>query len=99
MDLLITHKDNITINEESLNQNDLKYKVQTKSERNIKQLNYKFKNVLLIFEQIFQFLNKDDINNLCICDKHIYQLYCNQIKKLKIYGKDYILNIPKLIIK
>ena len=48
---------------------------------------YNFKNVLsipLILDQIFQFMEKDDIKCLLLCSKKIYQLYCIQIKKLKI---------------
>ena len=48
---------------------------------------YNFKNVLsipLILDQIFKFIEKDDIKCLSLCSKKIYQLYCNQIKKLKI---------------
>ena len=29
---------------------------------------------------------KEDSENLFLCSKNIYQLYCNQIKKLKFYG-------------
>ena len=48
---------------------------------------YNFKNVLsipLILDQIFQFMEKADIKRLSLCFKKIYQLYCIQIKKLKI---------------
>ena len=48
---------------------------------------YNFKNVLsipLILDQINKFLKKDDIRCLSLCSKEIYQLYCNQISKLKI---------------
>ena len=48
---------------------------------------YNFKNVLsiqLILDQIFKFMEKDDIKCLSLCSKKIYQLYCIQIKKLKI---------------
>ena len=48
---------------------------------------YNFKNVFeipLILNQIFQFMEKDDIKGLSLCDKKIYQLYCEQVKKLKI---------------
>ena len=50
-------------------------------------IQYNFKNVLsipLILDQIFKFMEKGDINCLSLCSKKIYQLYCNQIKKLKI---------------
>ena len=50
---------------------------------------YNYKNVLsiaLILDKIFQFLKTADINCLILCSKKIYQLYCNQIKKLKIKG-------------
>ena len=48
---------------------------------------YNFKNALsipLILDQICKFLPKDDIRCLSLCSKKIYQLYCNQIKKLTI---------------
>ena len=48
---------------------------------------YNFKNVLsiqLIIDQIFKFMERDDIKCLSLCCKKIYHLYCNQIKKLKI---------------
>ena len=48
---------------------------------------YNFKNVFeikLILNQIFQFMEKDDIKGLSLCTKKIYQLYCEQVKKLKI---------------
>ena len=47
---------------------------------------YNFENVLaipIILDQIFKFLEKDDIKCLSLCSKKIYQLFCNQIKKLK----------------
>ena len=48
---------------------------------------YNFKNVLsipLILEQIYKFLENDDIRCLSLCYKKIYELYCNQIKKIKL---------------
>ena len=48
---------------------------------------YNFKNVLavpIILDQIFKFIEKDDIKCLSLCSKKIYQLFCIQIKKLKI---------------
>ena len=47
---------------------------------------YNFKNVLsipLILDQIFKFMEKDDIKCLSLCSKKIYNLYCIQIKKIK----------------
>ena len=49
--------------------------------------NYNFGKILsipIIFNQILQFLDKDNIKCLSKCNKKIYQLYCNKIKKLKI---------------
>ena len=46
-----------------------------------------FKNVFdtpLILERIFQFMEKDDIKCLSLSSKKLYQLYCKQVKKLKI---------------
>ena len=48
---------------------------------------YNFKNVLeipLILNQIFQFMETDDIKGLSLCNKKIHQFYCEQVKKLKI---------------
>ena len=39
----------------------------------------------LIFVQIFQFFDDYDKKNLFLCNKKFYQLYCNQITKLKIF--------------
>ena len=59
-------------------------------------IQYNFKNVLsipLILDQIFKFIEKDDIKCLSLCSKKIYQLYCNQIKKLKIKEEVEISNV------
>ena len=64
--------------------------------------NYNFENVLsipLILNQIYQFLNKDNIKFLFLCNKNIYLLYCNQIKKLKINKEAQIYNLQKIIDK
>ncbi len=48
---------------------------------------YNFKNLFsipLILDQIFQFMEKDDKKCLSMCSKKLYQLYCKQVKKLKI---------------
>ena len=63
---------------------------------------YNFKNVLsipLILDQIFKFIEKDDIKCLSLCSKKIYQLYCSQIKKLKIKKGVEISNILNKIDK
>ena len=39
----------------------------------------------LILDQLFQFLDDYDKKNLYLCNKKLYQLYCNQIVKLKIF--------------
>ena len=41
----------------------------------------------LILDQIFQFIDDNDKNNLYFCNKKSYQLYCDQITKLKINKK------------
>ena len=67
----------------SMNNIDLDLNKELKSSNN----QYNFKNVLsipLILAQLFKFLEKDDIKCFSMCSKKIYQLYCNQIKKLKI---------------
>ena len=46
-------------------------------------VNYSFENALsisLILNQIFQFLDKDNIKSLSLCNKKIYQFYCNLVK-------------------
>ena len=64
--------------------------------------NYNIENVLsipLILNQICQFLNKDNIKLLSLCNKNIYLLYCNQIKKLKVNKEAHIYNLQKIIDK
>ena len=64
--------------------------------------NYNLENILsreLILNLICQFLNKDNIELLSLCNKHIYLLYCKQIKKLKINKEALILNLQILIDK
>ena len=39
----------------------------------------------LIMEQIFQFIDEYNKKNVYLCNKKFYQLYCNKIKKLKIF--------------
>ena len=67
----------------SMNNIDLDLNKELKSSNN----QYNFKNVLsipLILDQIYKFLTKDNIRSLSLCSKKLYQLYCNQIKTLKI---------------
>ena len=67
----------------SMNTIDLNQNKESKYSNN----QYNFKNVFeipLIFDQIFQFMEKDDIKSLSLGTKKIYQLYCERIKKLKI---------------
>ena len=67
----------------SMNKVDLDKNRESKYSNN----QYNFRNVFdipLILNQIFQFMEKDDIKCLSMCCKKIYELYCNQIKKLKI---------------
>ena len=66
--------------------------------------NYNFKYALsipLIFNQICQFLNKDNIKLLSLCNKNIYLFYCKRIKKLKLKlnAKVKISNLQILIYK
>ena len=61
---------------------------------------YNFKNVLaiqIILDQIFKFIEKDEIKCLSLCSKKIYQLFCNQIKKLKKMLKYQMYQILSLI--
>ena len=64
--------------------------------------NYNFGSVLstpIILGQIFKFSDSKDIKNLSLCNKKIYLLYCDNVKSLKIYKEDNILNIIKLFKK
>ena len=94
---LITKKEkDISKNKELLNINEVK----NKKETTIKQFDYY--NVLripLILNQIFQFMNKYDIKNFCLCNKHIYQIYSDQNKKLKINRINDKLDFLKLLDK
>ena len=48
-------------------------------------INYSFENVLSIsLNQIFHFLDKDNIKSLTLCNKKIYQIYYSLVKKLNI---------------
>ena len=60
---------------------------------------YNFKNVFsiqLILAQIFQFIKKDDIKCLSMCSKKLFQLYCKQVKKLKIKNDIEKSNLEKI---
>ena len=60
---------------------------------------YDFKNVFsipLILDQIFQFMEKADIKCLSLCSKKLYELYCIQIKKIKIKEDIETLNISNI---
>ena len=64
--------------------------------------NYNFNNALsieLILNKIFQFLGKDKIKCLSLCNKKIYQIYCDQVKKLKINKEVENPNLKALIDK
>ena len=64
--------------------------------------NYNFEKALsvpLILNQIFKFLGKDSIKCLSLCNKKIYQLYCNQVKELRINKEADISNLLVLIDK
>ena len=67
----------------SMNKVDIELNRESKYSNN----QYNFKNVFaipLLLDQIFQFMEKDDIKCLSSCSKKIYQFYCEQVKKLKI---------------
>ena len=67
----------------SMNKVDLNQNRESKYSNN----QYNFKNIFeikLILNQIFQFMEKDDIKTLSLGAKKIYQFYCERIKKLKI---------------
>ena len=53
--------------------------------------NYSFNNALstpLILNQIFQFLDKEKVKSLSLCNKKIYQIYFSQVKNVQIKKKD-----------
>ena len=63
---------------------------------------YNFENnfsVLLILNQTFQFLDKDNIEYLALCNKKIYRLYCEQVIKIKINKEADKLNLQTIIYK
>ena len=69
--------------------------------KELKNFNYQydFKNVLsipLILDQIFKFIEKDDIKCLSLCSKKIYELYCIQTKRLIIKKSIGILNVSNI---
>ena len=73
-----------------------------KEELNYCKENYNFKYALsipIIINQIFHFLNKDNIKFFSLCNKNIYLYYCKQIKKLKINKEAQLSNIQNLIDK
>ena len=79
----------------------LQIKVDIPQNRILKYSNnqYNFKKVLsipLILDQIFKFMEKEDIKSLSLCCKKIYHLYCNQIKKLKIKENTETSNISNM---
>ena len=53
----------------------------------------------IILNQIFIFMDKENIKSLSLCNKKIYQSYCNQIKHLKINKYAEISNLIKLFNK
>ena len=63
---------------------------------------YNFIEVLaipLILNKIFEFIDKDDIKYLSLCNKKIYKLYCTQIKSLEIKKEAEISNLEELFDK
>ena len=71
---------------------DIKHTSEVKNGFN---LEYSYKNnfeeiifIPLILDQILQFINDNDKQNLFLCNKKFYQLYCNQITKIQIYYKN-----------
>ena len=65
-------------------------------------LYYSFENALsvpLILNQIAQFLDKVNINQLTLCNRKIYKIYCNLVKKIKIEKEADTLNLKVLIDK
>ena len=72
------------------------------SDKESKNINKKciIKNALeikLILNQIFQFLKRDDIKSLSLCNRKIYKLYCEQIIKIKIKKINENINIVKIL--
>ena len=53
----------------------------------------------LTLNQIFHFLDKNDIKSLNLCNKKIYKLYCDQVKELIIDKNAEMPNLKSLIDK
>ena len=53
--------------------------------------------IKLILNQIFQFLKRDDIKSLSLCNRKMYKLYCEQIIKIKINRINANINIVKIL--
>ena len=74
------NKSNKEFNEEKTN-----FKDRTNSKYSNNNYNYgDIIFILLIFDQIFQFIDDTDKKDLFFCNKKSYQLYCNYVTKLKI---------------
>ena len=74
---------NKIIEKEDLNQND-----ETKHSIN----GHNFIDILsrsLVLNQIFKFLEKDDIKSLALCSKKINKCYCSLVKKLNLRLKNH----------
>ena len=101
----IENNKNISINNENSSKKELNNinKINIIEIKNNKvDSNNIFGNVLsieLILNQIFQFMKIEDIKSLSLCNKKIYQSYCNQIKKIKIIEINKSINIAKIINK
>ena len=86
LDLLVAKNEDMSKKKKSLDLKAIKSK-----EENIKEIihfDYKYQDVLcipLILDLISQFIDIDDKKYLSFCNKKLYQLYCSQIRKIKIH--------------
>ena len=85
-DLLVAKNEDMSKKKKSLELKSIKSKKENIKE--IKNFDYNYQDVLcipLILDLISQFIDIDDKKNLSFCNKKLYQLYCSQIRKIKIH--------------
>ena len=99
-DLFVAKNEDMSKKKKSL---DLKA-IESKEE-NVKEIihfDYKYQDILcipLILDLISQFIDFNDKKHLSFCNKKLYQLYCSQIRKIKINKIRHKIKILKLFNK
>ena len=70
-------------NDEIANKKDLNEDNDRKN--SIKEFNFTYElSISLVLNQILQYIEKDDMKNLYLSNKKIYDSYCSQVKQLKL---------------